>query len=259
MIDFEKAKEEFIKYTSNYDSTNENIYRKIYHSFRVMELSTKIAQSLYLSEEEVDLATLIGLLHDIARFEQYRIYKTFSDRKSVDHGNLGVEILEKDNFIRKFIEDDKYDEIIKVAIKNHNKAQIEEGLEEPYLTYAKIIRDADKLDIFYEATEMFWKSKEEINEIENSEISKDYLEKIYDKEIIVKDTKKRSKVDSVVFVLTLIFNINFKFSFEYILNKNFINNIFDRFSYTSFEVRSQINEIKKVLLEYIEDKMKILD
>lgn len=256
MINLEKAKEEFIKYVSNYDSTDSNISRKIGHSLRVMDLSTKIAKSLNLSKEEIDLATLIGLLHDIARFEQYRRYKTFSDKKSIDHGNLGVEILEKDNFIRKFIEENNYDEIIKVAIKNHNKPQIEEGLEEPYLTYAKIIRDADKLDIFYEAVEMYWKSEEEIKEIENGEISEDYLEKIRNKEIIVRDTKKRSKLDAVVFTLTFMFNINFKFSFEYILKENFIENILGKFNYNSSEVKIQINEIENVLKEYIEDKIK---
>lgn len=256
MIDLEKAKEEFLKYTANYDSTNPNIHRKIYHSLRVMELSTKIAESLDLSKEEINLATLIGLLHDIARFEQYRIYKTFSDKNSIDHGDLGVKILEKDNFIRRFIEEDKYDKIIKVAIKNHNKPQIEIGLDEPYLMYAKIIRDADKLDIFYESIEMFWKSEEEIKEIENGEISEDYLEKIYNKGIIERDTKKRSNLDSVVFIMTLIFNINFKFSFEYILKENFIDNILDRFNYNNSKVKVQINEIKNILKEYIENQMR---
>ena len=35
----------------------------------VLSLSTEIAKSLNLSDEEVDLASLIGLLHDIGRFE----------------------------------------------------------------------------------------------------------------------------------------------------------------------------------------------
>ena len=35
-----------------------------------MEISKKIAESLKLTQEEIELATLIGLLHDIARFEK---------------------------------------------------------------------------------------------------------------------------------------------------------------------------------------------
>ena len=46
-----------------------------------------------MSKEDIDLAWLTGLLHDIGRFEQVRRYGTFNDAKSIDHGKLGVEIL----------------------------------------------------------------------------------------------------------------------------------------------------------------------
>ena len=36
MIDIKKSKDEFMKYTNNYDIENENIERKIYHLLRVM-------------------------------------------------------------------------------------------------------------------------------------------------------------------------------------------------------------------------------
>ena len=71
MIDIKKAQEEFIKYTQISDLDNENIKGKQGHSIRVMRICNKIAKSLNLSDEQVDIATLIGLLHDIARFEQY--------------------------------------------------------------------------------------------------------------------------------------------------------------------------------------------
>ena len=70
-MDLEKAQKEFIKYTENYDLRDSNIIRKQLHSIRVMELSEKIAKRLNLSKEKIEIATLIGLLHDIARFEQY--------------------------------------------------------------------------------------------------------------------------------------------------------------------------------------------
>ena len=88
MIDIEKAKKAFIKYTENYDLKVEAIERKQKHSLRVMELSTKIATELKLSQDEINLATLIGLLHDIARFEQYTQYKTYRDVDSFDHGDM---------------------------------------------------------------------------------------------------------------------------------------------------------------------------
>ena len=145
-IKINKAKQEFIKYTENYDINKEHIERKQGHSLRVMQISKQIAEGLKLSQEEIGLAMLIGLLHDVARFEQYTRYHTFRDIDSIDHGNLGAEILEHE--IRKYIDTDQYDNIIIKAVKNHNKYKVEEKLTETEELFAKIIRDADKIDIF---------------------------------------------------------------------------------------------------------------
>ena len=67
-------------------------------------------------------------MHDIARFEQYARFKNYNVISNFDHGDYAVEILNKD--MRKYIETDQYDDIIKIAIKNHNKYKIEEGLTE---------------------------------------------------------------------------------------------------------------------------------
>lgn len=93
-IDLEHAKDEFLNYTKKYDLSNENIKRKQLHSLRVMQISENIARSLNLNEEGVTLAMLIGLLHDIARFEQYTQYQTFKDFISFDHGDYALKILE---------------------------------------------------------------------------------------------------------------------------------------------------------------------
>lgn len=173
-INLEQAKEEFIKYTEKYDLKNENIERKQLHSLRVMEISRQIAEGLELSQEEIELATLIGLLHDIARFEQYTKYNTFRDLESIDHGDLGAEILK--NEIRKYIENKEFDKIIIKAVKNHNKFKIEDGLTTKEELFSKIIRDADKIDIFYESVEIFRKGKEqEVEEIRK--IANVYIEK----------------------------------------------------------------------------------
>ena len=69
--------EAFKKYVSNYDMEIRGIKLKYEHSFRVMSLSEKYALKLNFSEEDVYLAKLIGLLHDIGRFEQMKVYNTF--------------------------------------------------------------------------------------------------------------------------------------------------------------------------------------
>ena len=72
MIDLEKAKQYFKQYISNYDVNEPRIALKIAHMYHVAEDSRLIAKSLDLPEDEQDLAQLIGLLHDIGRFDQWK-------------------------------------------------------------------------------------------------------------------------------------------------------------------------------------------
>lgn len=255
MIDIENAKKEFDNYTSNYDKNIIPINRKYYHSYRVMKESMKIAESENLSEEDIELASLIGLLHDTARFEQWMRYETFSDRKSIDHGDLGVEILSKDNLIRNFIIDNKYDKIIKTAIKNHNKYKIEEGLNEKELLHSEIIRDADKIDIFYEAAEdMFWNTEKERNEIQNSFISEDYFKEFIDRHNILRKPNQ-TKLDNIISMISFIFDLNFNYSKKVIYENNYVNIILDKFVYKDVKTREQIEIIKNISNDYLKESL----
>ena len=144
MLSIQKAREEFDRYVSGYNKDDFKIALKINHSYRTAAYARKIGQAIGVDE---DLAELIGLLHDIGRFEQIRNYDTFDDKKSVDHANLGVEVLKKDNYIEKYCDDKETQELILNAIKYHNKYKIADDIEGVELTYCKLIRDADKIDI----------------------------------------------------------------------------------------------------------------
>lgn len=251
-INIKKATEEFFKYTEEYDLTDNNIKRKQEHSLRVMKISKKIAEGLKLEQKEIELATLIGLLHDIARFEQYKQYQTFKDFQSFDHGDYALQILEKD--IRKYIETDEYDEIIKNAIKNHNKYKLEDGLSEKEKLFAKIIRDADKLDIFYESAEIFWKGEE--NKVEESKISKNILEQFNKKEQVKKDKNiKLEPIEDIIFIIAFIFDINFKASFEILKKEDYINRILNRYNIKDEFSKNAIIEIRKKANQYVEEKI----
>ena len=251
MINLEKAKQEFIKYTENYDLKNEHIERKQLHSLRVMGISRQIAEGLELSQEEIDLATLIGLLHDIARFEQYTQYHTYKDMLSIDHGNFGAKILEKD--ISKYIESNKYDNIIIKAVKNHNKFKIEEDLTPKEELFAKIIRDADKIDIFYESVEMFWKGTEK--EVENSKISEDVIQQINNFSQ-TKRKKEETPIDNIMRVIAFIFDMNFKASFEILKKEDYINKIINRYNLKDEYTKQKVEEIRIMANKYINEKIK---
>lgn len=252
-INIEEAKEEFIKYTENFNTKDENIERKQQHSLRVMKIAEQIATNLKLNEEQIQLATLIGLLHDIGRFKQYTDIEVGNNLEEFDHGDYGAKILFEEGLIRKFIETNKYDEIIKKSIKNHNKFSIETGLTQEQLLFAKLIRDADKIDILYESIDIYYKNNEE--EVNKSVLS----EKIYN-EFTKKATIKKGKnvrlkfIDDITCVISFIYDINYKTSFEIIKEKDYINKIIDRYNFQDQSTKTKVEEIRKLANEYIEEK-----
>ncbi len=243
-IDIKKSKKEFLKYVNNYNMKIPEMQRKREHSIRVMEVSEKLAQNLNLSEEKIQVAALIGLLHDIGRFEQFKRYGTFKDAKSIDHGNLGVEILFKgeEPFIRKFIEDPKYDNIIKIAIKNHNKFKIEDGLNEEELLFSKMIRDADKIDIFYEGVIIFWNEEGERENINNSIASEKIMEKIRKGSLI--DRKDIiTPLDGLMSYFGFLFDLNFEYSIKLVKKEQYVEKILNKFDFsTNKKAEKQIQE-----------------
>ncbi len=146
-IDKDAVKKAFASYTDGYDPADPKIKLKIDHTYRVAELCERIAGTVPGADPM--LSWLTGMLHDIGRFEQVRRYHTFSDAKSVDHAEFGADLLFKEGLIASFGEyDDKTKEILETAIRNHSRYRIEEGLSENLTDYCRILRDADKVDIF---------------------------------------------------------------------------------------------------------------
>jgi len=220
-MDIEKIKQIFDEYVYKYDMNELPIKQKYEHSYRVMNICNQIAKDLNLNEEDTKLAMVIGLLHDYARFEQWDKFKTFYDEKSIDHGDLAVKILFADNHIDKFDIPLSYYEIIYEAIKFHNKYGYPNNIPEKNEMFCKLIKDADKLDIFYLTSigeiELF-DDDSDVNEIISSEF---YKEKLLRKE----DRKTNS--DKIIFKLAMMYDFNFKYSYKYIKEKGIVDKIFD--------------------------------
>ena len=256
MIDLYRAEQVFKEYLENYDEKNGSIKLKIVHTYGVIEKSEYIARTLKLSDEQIELAKLIALLHDIGRFEQRKTLKEFEDYKGLDHAEYGLKVLFEDGCIRKFIQEDKYDKIIYTAIKNHNKYSIEEGLDEENLLQSKIIRDADKLDNFrVKNTEnlenMFKYNPETIN---YESITPIVYETFMNCKTI--DVRERiTQIDIWISFIAFIFDLNFKVSFEYIKEKDYINKSINRIEYKNEDTKIKMEEIRKVAKEYIDAKI----
>lgn len=260
MIDIQKAKVSFKKFLDSYEDHDKLGFNlKVVHTYHVVDNASLIAKRLNLSEEDKLLAELIALLHDIGRFEELNFLNKFDNTK-FDHALYGAKMLFEDNMIRDFIDDDSYDEIIKLAISNHSKLAIQDGLNERCLLHAKIIRDADKLDNFRvkkeEKIEAIFPGK--INskeEIENSKLS----DKVYEtvKELKTVDIHDRkTPLDYWVCVLAFIFDLNFKESYKIVKDNDYINILIDRFNYNDIETKEIMENIRNIMNNYIDSKLK---
>lgn len=254
LIDINYAKEFFSEYVKNYDYKDKQVKLKIMHIERVSQMAKKLAIGLSLSEEEIKLAELIGLLHDIGRFEQIKNYHTFIDSKSINHAEYGVKVLFEDGLIRNFIQSDKYDNLIKKAIQNHNRLKIEDGLSDKELLHAKLIRDADKLDIFYiltfEDKIAVWGKDDISDEIISDEIYREYIENR-----AINYSHMKTGADLLVANFAYVFNLYFKQSLIILKNKNYLEKIYSRFDFKDKTTKERYDNVYKQAQIYIDKEL----
>lgn len=252
MIDIKKAREEIVRHVNKQGIASLQVSQKINHIMRVSEISKKLATNLQLSEEQVQLAELIGILHDIGRFEQYK-QKVKSEQ--FNHGQVGVEILKKDNYIRKYIKEEQYDDIIYTVIYEHNRYELTPGLTNEQELFCKIVKDADKIDLIYEAIAVYWQQSEKIQEIENGTLSEKMLQDFYQQKL-ANIKNKISETDQILKFASFIFDINFSYSFKLLKESNHVDEMIDRFDYKLSDTKEEMIKIKKVANEFIEEKIK---
>ena len=254
MIDLIKAENAFKEYLKNYDLEDGSIKLKVTHTYGVVRLSEYIAKNLNLSKDDLKLAKLIALLHDIGRFEQVKCTNNFSDSGKFNHAVYGVKILFEEKLIRNFIEDDSYDNIIYKAILNHNRFEIEEGLDDKELLHSKIIRDSDKLDNFrVKETEKFKDIfpgifDEEILEYEgiSDKVFSDFLN-----HKLIKLADRKTQIDYWICIIAFIFDLNFDISLKYVNDKNYIDILVDRISYKNVDTKEKMEKIRECSKKYL--------
>lgn len=139
MKDFvQKVNHQFYNFVLKYDTSNDNIIRKIIHTTTVADMCFTIACRLNLEEDDRQLAYLGGILHDIGRFEQWKRYQTYDDKISIDHGDLSYELCEQFDLSMLNSQDR---ETIKLAVKYHTKPYT--GDDARIKLFNQIIMNAD--------------------------------------------------------------------------------------------------------------------
>lgn len=256
MIDIEKAKKEFEKYVSNYNPEHPRVALKISHIYRVTDNCKMIAEYLGLSEEQVKLAELIGLFHDLGRFEQVRIADTFSDKDSgINHAMQSNKVLFEDGLIRNFIEDSKYDKIIKTAVYNHNRAAIDQDISEEEMLFSKIIRDADKLDIFYVTTfseflPLFW-----YKEFDQEEISPVIMEQA-EKKGLIDYRYIKNNADQIPMFYAYLFDLYFDITLRKVAENKYLEDYTEKVkqNFKSEKIHKQADYLLELCNEFIKEK-----
>jgi len=201
--------------TFKYDDYNlqQNINLKEDHTRRVCKEIIHIGEQLRLDDNQLHLAEIIALFHDIGRFEQYDLYRTFNDQKSEDHAELGIKILEKHKILKQF--DESVRNLILCSIKNHNKPLLPDLENASCLFFSKLIRDADKLDILKILTDYYHRNDRkkngtiELNLPDNSGISTEVYQALINRQIV--DMKYVKNLNDFKLLQTgWIFDINFQ-------------------------------------------------
>lgn len=261
-IDKNKVLDKFKHYTDAYDSGNIKVKLKIDHTYRVAGLCRKIAQSENMSNEEQELAWLLGMLHDIGRFEQLQKYNTFIDADSVDHAELGADILFNSHGmaegtdtlrleIRDYVEDDSEDYLIETAIRQHNVYRINSDLDERTQRFCNILRDADKIDIFRVCAEtpmedIYNTTREELN---RADVSDKVMESFLEHHATLRSIR-RTVVDQLVGHISLVYELVFAGSRAIAYEQGYLEKLMN-FQSENENTRACFDIIRKEIKSYV--------
>ncbi|GEM_PF-1285188 len=239
-----------LKYASDYESLGEEIELKTMHMLSVASLMNELAVKLHVNKQMHKLAIITGLFHDIGRYEQYKQYHTFRDSISVDHADLSAEIISREKLL--FDLDEKEREMVLKAVRNHNKYEIESGLDEDTLLLSKMIRDADKIDCFRVVSSEPYETSYAVTrkELEDSKISKEIVESILNHRM-VNNKERKYPLDYILSCCAFVFDINFSISRRIILDKNKYLCGLNELSYTDDRTADTINTIFEEIKQYL--------
>lgn len=246
------------QYINQYPGLKGNIEIKADHCRKVSYEIVGLAKSMELEQNEILLAETIGLFHDVGRFKQYVKYRTFSDSKSQNHAELAIEVLNENNILTDLSDDEI--EIIHQSILNHSRAEIKTNKNEKVNSFSKLIRDADKLDIWRLITEYYMvKEKNADNENktlelelpDSDEISDEVFNAIVNKQVVLKESM-RTLNDFKLLQIGWLFDLNFDYSIKRLYEKKYLDQIFE-----SLPKNEKVTKIKTVVNNYFKQHLKI--
>lgn len=231
-----------------------NLKLKEDHTYRVLDEINDIAAKLGLSENDRLIAGTIALFHDVGRFTQFKLYQTYSDPMSVDHCKLSLEILDQNNILDILPAGEQ--RIIKTAIRIHGQKQIPDHLDPAIVPFARLIRDADKLDIYqlliknykiYHASPKDYPLEVELPD------EPGYCSEIYDCILngrLVNYNRVRTLNDIKILKVGWVYDVNYPAVLEKIKEKRYIEDLFKL-----LPDNEEMKQLRLSILKYIDERI----
>jgi hypothetical protein len=231
-----------------------NISLKEHHTGRACENIVEISRRLSLDSHQTMLAEAIALFHDIGRFPQYAQYKTFRDSVSVNHGVLGAKTLLKEGVLHALPENEQ--ELIIEAVKFHNAFSVPKKSHEDIIFFIKLIRDADKLDIwhvfieYYESTYKNSAPAITLGLPDIPEYSREFLSYLSQKQV-VSLSRLKTVNDFKILQLSWLYDLNFTPSFQLFSERDYLSRMIAQLPQTE-----EIQEIARSLENFVNQRLK---
>jgi HD superfamily phosphodiesterase len=249
----------FERYVSRFKSSDpiykQNIQLKKDHTHRVCDEIIRLGKSLDLSPQDLILAKTAALLHDVGRFEQYERYQTFDDHKSENHAQLSLKVIEKEKVLNGI--DRAAQRLIVCAVSYHNRAALPSGETDRCLFFSRLLRDADKLDIFYVVTEYYHHHSGPSNQSLELELpdTPHISDKVYKDHMagkIVEAKHVKNLNDFKLFQMAWIYDINFPLTYKLIKERKYLEKIRD-----AIPTSSKVQEIYTCAKSYLDKNIRI--
>jgi hypothetical protein len=235
------------KFFNNDPLHNQHIEIKRFHTRKVCENILDIARSLEMNSEQQNFAELLAWMHDIGRFEQYRKYQTFSDSNSENHSILAIKTIKKENLLASLTKEQT--DVIFHTILNHNIRLVPNN-EEPIIDfYSRLLRDADKLDIWRITIEMDIMFKlEKISLPGSYSVPAIFLIEFANRRPLRME-QASNIYDTTLLRLSWIYDLNFTRSFKLIIDRGIVDKLLKKVPGSA-----ELEQIRMLVFQYLSQK-----
>ncbi len=146
-MDITNHKKGFTNIARKYLSSSDPAYKlKARHTGEVIKITSLLAEKLGLDSQQVLIAKLAALYHDLGRFYQYGHYRTFHDSESINHAEASINIIEEYSILNDLDEITKH--LVITAIREHNQKILSNNLTPIEKSFSQLLRDSDKISNF---------------------------------------------------------------------------------------------------------------